>query len=298
MRLPFLHIAMTAVLASIYGCGGSGSSNSNGSLNVGITDAPVDSASAVVVTFSSISVKPSEGEALVFELETPMSINLLDYQGDERVLLLDGENLPAGNYVWMRLGIVEGDSYIEVDGLQHNLEIPSGAQSGLKMNRSFTIASGGLTDFTIDFDLKKSVHKEGNGDYKLRPTLRITNNMEIGHITGTVADSLIIDTACENNGDNNDVGNSVYVFEGLDQIPQDIQGIAGDPIAAANVMYNAESEQYEFTVGYIPAGDYTVAFTCDGSVDVPDTDDSAIVTFGDPQNISVEPGENTSVTFE
>ncbi len=298
MKLSILHLSMAAVLASMYGCGGSSSSSSNGSLNVGITDAPVDSASAVVVTFSSISVKPSEGEALVFDLETPMAINLLDYQGDERALLLDGESLPAGDYVWMRLGIDEGDSYIEVDGLQHTLEIPSGAQTGLKINRPFTIANGGLSDFTIDFDLKKSVHMKGTGDYKLRPTLRITNNMEIGHITGTVAESLIIDAACEDNGDNNDVGNSVYVFEGLDQIPQDIQGITGDPIASANVMYNSETELFEFTVGYIPAGDYTVAFTCDGSLDAPDTDDSAIVSFGDPQTISVASEEDTNVIFE
>lgn len=297
MRLSLQHIAMSAAIATLIGCGGSGGS-SNGSLNVGVTDAPVDGADAVVVTFDSITVKPAEGERLVFELETPASINLLDYQGDERVLLLDGQSLPAGDYVWMRLGVIEEDSYIEVDGQQHLLEIPSGAQSGLKMNRSFTVASGGLTDFTIDVDLKKSVHMEGTGDYKLRPTLRITNNMEVGHITGTVAESLIIDEACVNNGDNNDIGNSVYVFEGLDQIPQDIQMISGDPIASANVNYNAETELYEFTIGFIPTGDYTVAFTCDGSVDMPDTDDSATVAFGDPQNISVAAGEDTVVSFE
>lgn len=281
-------------------CGG-GSSSSNdegtsGQLTIGLTDAPVDSADAVVISFDAISIKPQSGDAIDITFDEALTVDVLSYQGDSRVMMLDGYTVEAGEYNWMRLSIVEDNSYIEVDGQQFPLEIPSGAQSGLMLNRGFTVAVGAVTDFTLDFDLRKSVHQEGTGDYKLRPTIRVIDSLEVGSIAGTVGAELITSELCSN-GDNDDIGNAVYIFTGADQIPQDEQGATGDPLASVMVNFNAETESYVFLAGFIAAGEYTAAFTCDASIDVADEDNSEIVIFGDPVNITVTAGEASAITF-
>lgn len=283
-------VLASAMVFGLAACGGgsggsgSGSGSSEGSLTLGLTDAPVDEADAVVVVFDSVELQGPERTTITFA--EAKAINLLDYQNGEQVLLLDGETLPAGDYQWIRLGVVEADSYIEIDGEQYPLEIPSAAQTGLKLNRGFTLAAAGVSNFTIDFDLRKSVHQEGTGDYKLRPTLRIVDNLEVGTIAGTVAAGLVEAETC-NNGDNNDMGNSVYLFTGTDTAAQDVQGTDDDPIASANVVYNAESLAYEFTLAFVEAGDYTAAFTCDAALDVAAEDNSDVVVFSSAANVTV-----------
>jgi hypothetical protein len=276
----------TAASLLLTACGGGGgsSSSSTGTLSLGLTDGPVEGAQAVVVAFTSVEVHGAENKTYSFD-ETQL-INLLEYQGDERVLLLDGETLAAGEYQWIRLGVDEAASYIQIDGVRHALEIPSGSQSGLQMNRGITIGAGSVTDFTIDFDLRKSVTQEGTGDYKLRPTLRLVNNLEVNTVRGTVADSLVNDPSCTN-GDNNNIGNAVYLFMGLDASLQDIQGNSGDPLASGTVTYSDENGQYEFEIGFVPSGDYTIAFTCDASLDVSIEDNSDVVSFSEGVNLSV-----------
>ncbi len=274
---------------ALVACGGSGDSKSNdtGTFSLGLTDGPVENASEVVITFTSVQLHGEESR--VIELDPAMSINLLDYQGASRTMLLDGETFKAGEYQWIRLGVDETASYIEIDGQQHALEIPSNAQTGLKLNRGFTIGAGSTTDFTIDFDLRKSVHQNGTGDYKLRPTLRIVDNLEVNTVTGTVADALVEDESC-NNGDNNDVGNAVYLFSGSDATVQDLQDNTTDPLATASVVYNLESSAYEYELGYVPVGEYVIAFTCDATLDIYNEDNSEVMAFseGFPVNVTTE----------
>ncbi len=300
VRFPQL-LLIGALTAGLSACGGGSSvgSSSEGSLTLGITDAPVDEADAVVVSFSSIELQGPERRTITFD--EAKVINLLDYQNGEQVLLLDDETLPAGEYQWIRLGVDEADSYIEIAGMQYPLDIPSAAQTGLKLNRGFTLAAAGVSNFTIDFDLRKSVHKQGNGDYKLRPTLRIVDNLEVGSIAGVVAEDLVTAEAC-NNGDNNDTGNSVYLFAGTDTAAQDVQGNETDPVASANVTYNQESLAWEFKLAFVEAGDYSLAFTCDAMLDDPlldnspeNLDDNAVVQFFSSANVTVVANQGQTV---
>lgn len=302
VQLKLSALATVIVLASCGGGGGgSSSSNSSGELSLGITDGPVENASEVVVSFTSVELHGAEHKLI--EFDEAKTLNLLALQGEDRSLLLDGESLASGDYQWIRLGVNEVDSYIVIDGHQHPLEIPSSAQTGLKLNRGFTIGVGSTNDFTIDFDLRKSVHQEGTGDYKLRPTLRLVNNLEVNTVNGTVARALVQDVDCSN-GDNNDTGNAVYLFSGNDALIQDIQGNDADPMASAKVAYNPKAKLYEFTIGYVPVGDYTVAFTCDASLDINTEDNTAdnesneIVSFSTGVNVSVTTGDDLPTRIE
>src|SRR6185295_11082614 len=112
------------------------SSTDTGPLTLGITDAPLDSAAAVVVTFSGVELKPHGGKAFTIDFATPKTLDLMTLQGVNRALILDGEVVPAGDYEWMRLKVeadpdVAGDSYLqlEADGAQCELRVPSGAET-------------------------------------------------------------------------------------------------------------------------------------------------------------------------
>lgn len=265
------------------------------SLSVGLTDGPVEEASEVVVTFSSIELQGPERTTITFD--TPKVINLLEYQGEERVLLIDDLILTSGEYQWIRLGVELDDSYIVIGGSQYPLEIPSGAQTGLKLNNGFTLAEGSTNDFTIDFDLRKSVIKTGAGDYKLKPTLRLINNIEANTIEGTVQENLITDLDC-NNGDNNDMGNTIYLFTGENAIVQDLQENDNDPLTTATVTYNELADEYQFTIGFVPLGNYTIAFTCDAVLDIADEDNSDQVDLLGIENVSVQAGDAIQVVIE
>lgn len=294
-------IMLLTTLTACGGGNGGGSNDNAGSLTVGITDGPVEQATAVVVSFTGIELQGAEKTLITFD--EAKTINLLDYQGEDRVLLLDNQQLESGDYQWLRLALNIADSYIEIDGNRHSLEIPSGAQTGLKLNRGFTIGAGSSSNFTIEFDLRKSVHQEGTGDYKLRPTLRLVNNLDVGVIAGVVSDNLITAVSCDN-GVNNDTGNVAYLFTGSDTLPQDIQGNDQDPLTTATVSYNDNSEQYEFTIAYVPVGNYTVAFSCDAINDI-NTDDNSVgngtgnpeVSFSASSNISVVAQESVQVVL-
>lgn len=287
MKIPIalLPLSLSALLVA---CGGGSSSSdaTDGQFSLAITDGPVEAADAVVVTFTEVELKPAGGNAISLTLAAPVTINLLDYQGQVAQPLVSNATIPAGDYSWIRLGVDDSDAYIEIDGAQYPLEIPSSAQSGLKLNRGFTLAAGGNSDFVIDFDLRKSVHQEGTGDYKLRPTLRLIDNLSAGSISGSVADALILDEACVNNGDNNDIGNVVYLYTGSVQTPADITGNADtDPLASALVTYDDQTNSYGYSFGFVAAGDYTLAFTCDALIDDPLVDDELI--FSAPVAVQV-----------
>ena len=75
-----------------------------------------------------------------------------------------------------------------------NSNVPSGAETGLKMNRPDRRAGGRQPGADVDFDLRKSVHAppgQASGacttGYVLRPTLRLVNDANVGAIDGTVS---------------------------------------------------------------------------------------------------------------
>ena len=131
-------IALTAAMLTVAGCSGGGSDEGSkpqtGTLKIGLSDAPVDAAEAVVVQFTGVELKPANGRGIFSRLRAK-TIDVLAYQGTERAMLLDGETVPAGEYQWMRLKVnadpdVAGDSYMTVDGAQCEMRIPSGDETG------------------------------------------------------------------------------------------------------------------------------------------------------------------------
>jgi len=99
--------------------------------------------------------------------------------------ILGDTSLPAGQYTQIRLFIGDG-SYVIDQGIKHFLEVPSGSQSGLKLIHQFTIESNKLYELLLDFNVEKSIIITGNGQYKLKPTIKVTPVVISGSISGQV----------------------------------------------------------------------------------------------------------------
>lgn len=294
----FTFISIIAFSMLLTACGSDSSGSGSGSLSLNVTDAPVDSAAKVVVTFSGVSIKPENASAYDIDFVdingNPMvkSIDLLAQQGVNSEPLLVDHTMDAGHYNWMRLKVIASqlstDSYIELDdGSQHPLYVPSGDETGLKLNQGFDITDGGAVTYTIDFDLRKSVLSPNKNSqaYKLKPTLRIVSNDNVGHISGFVGSVSLGDVSCT------DTGYAVYVFAGDNITPDDIDGIDADPVSTSLL-----SDSYEYAVGFLDAGIYTIAFTCQANDDVSETDD--VISFIGTDSVTVTAGATTIHNFD
>lgn len=286
-------------------CGSGDSAGTDTNLvTLKITDAPVDEAENVWVEFSAVTFKSDDNEDITFDLDPVQRINLLALQGSESQALLENVEIPAGDYNQIRLAVNAEfddvmDSYITIDGTQYELRVPSGSESGLKLNTPFTIAEGttGMTVadensvYTIDFDLRKSiVNPVGQPGYFLKPVLRLVQNINTGTISGTVDSQLLVGANCSDQDPL--TGNSVYVFAGENITPDDIDGNEPEPVTTALLNFNNETGIYNYEVGFLSEGDYTLALSCSADLDNIDTDDSTVL-FDAVDNVSVVAGENT-----
>lgn len=296
-------LLVSTVLFALAGCGGGDDPPGEGRMRLSVTDAPVDDAASVVVQFSGVAFK-REGDAaeVVRDLSpSPRQLDLLEYQEGRAALLLDNVALPAGRYEWIRL-IVDNetnvrDSYIVLNtGVECELRVPSGAESGLKLNRGFELPADGSAALTIDFDLRKSIHappgQQGSTPdcsqaYLMRPTLRVVDDANVGAIAGAIDSALVTEECLPN----------VYVFSGSDITPDDLEEAAAagdvDPLLVASVAVENGSTSYGYHAAFLPPGPYTVAFTC--SDDDPTEDD--VLTFATPQLVTVQTNLIASADF-
>lgn len=100
--------------------------------------------------------------------------------------LLGNAPLPAGQYSQIRLIIGTGSYVMDLSGVKHDLTIPSGSQTGVKLNHSFTLQDGMTYELTLDFDASRSIVVTGNNNYKLKPVIRVEANALTGTISGKV----------------------------------------------------------------------------------------------------------------
>jgi hypothetical protein len=312
------HIAASALAVLgflLSACGGGGSSASstgNSTLNLALTDAPVTGVTKVWIQFTGVEVKPMNADPIDFNFTPAKGFDLLTLQGGATGTFLNGSTIPAGAYEWVRLMVDPnpGASYVVDATGQHNLTIPSGAETGLKLIQGFTMPVGGVANFTVDFMLGKSlIAPPGQSpDYTLKPVLRLVDNAQVGTISGTFQPTTL--SAQSNCGTQPPV---VYLYQGANVTPDNLftppSGTSGtsdtdaagtgEPFTTATAALNSMSE-YAYTIAFLPAGTYTVAFTCDP--DDPSVDEDTLTpnplhfaTY--PQPLTVSANTTSAANF-
>ena len=264
-----------------------GGDDDEGAPSAGTTSAPSSATSSGDMDGDDNGAKP-----LTFTFPAPRQIDLIQQQNGASAVLLNGVNLPAGNYAWIRLMVAStGNTITLSDGSVHDLTIPSGDETGLKLVHGFTVAPGGTVNFNIDFDLRRSVFL-ANGQYFLKPVLRITNGVDAGGISGMVSNTFQIGTTAVTDPS---CMPAAYVYAGDNVTPVDINPTSSvQPVATATVKLDDDMGNYRFHAGFLAPGDYTVALVC-AAGDNPATADT--LTFSATKTATVVSDSSVAVTF-
>lgn len=301
----FRHKTSKAALAAaviglgVAACDDSGTAPAgDASVTVLLTDAPIDYVAAAEVDIGAVEILPANGDApiLLNEDGTDGFVDLLDLQGAVTHTLAEAD-IEAGEYTQLRLivesarvELVEGYEF-EDGSTEQDLFVPSGAQTGIKLNLSpangdesgdegdgpITIA-GGETVLVLDFDVSKSFVIQGNPETPagikgmiFKPTLRVTARDVAASISGTVSTDLE-ETSVE--------GLTVTATPEGDGALEEFQTSEGTAMT---------DEDGAYTIHFLVPGTYTV------------TVDAADGLTTDPDSVEVELGENedaTEVDFE
>lgn len=303
MKRSIRFFTVSALAAGIAACGGgSDGTGSTGTVSFDVTDAPAMEFSNVTVSFTGISLKPKDGEWVEFSFDKPKTWNLLDLQGGMSEPLITDEEVPAGPYSELRLLVdtKELASFVKLKDqpdVKKSLAVPSGEQSGLKLKGEFLVAADTTTDFTIDFDVRKSiVNPQGQSlaDYLLKPSLRLVNNLEVGSISGEVDYATIYSTrtAPERTSCSDGYDGSVYVYQGDPVTPTDINVNLEEtgPLMAVPVTDEDNDGTYTYTAAFLTEGTYTISYSC--QLDDSEKTDEAL-EFEGTQVVKVTAGAET-----
>lgn len=180
---------LTSALLVLAACGTQPSGTST--VAVQVTDAPATEADHLYVDFGRIELMPAgdseDGVQTVAEEGGRIDVLTLTNGTIEDL----GEiEVPAGTYHQVRI-IVE-DAQVVFGEESFDVKVPSGPQTGLKVNIDPPlVAAAGTTNLvTLDFDASRAVIETppGSGEYQLKPT-GIRAVSEAGLLIGSVADA-------------------------------------------------------------------------------------------------------------
>lgn len=189
------------------GGGGGGGSVGTGSLSTSLTDSATDDYKAVYVTIARVDVHLGgdvNNEGTWKTVATPnKTYNLLELVNGVRENL-GLTSLDAGRYTQMRLiiGLTPSSGLnifskqhpyanyvIDTDNAIHQLKVPSGSQTGLKIVNGFDITANQTTELILDFDAQRSVVIAGSsGQYLLKPTVKVLQAKDCALVSGKVRD--------------------------------------------------------------------------------------------------------------
>ncbi|QBY05902.1 DUF4382 domain-containing protein [Thalassotalea sp. HSM 43] len=308
-------------------CGGSSDSDNDSmvAFNLAVSDAPVDHAVSVVACFNEVELKGGDNSQIfivggdngevaandVCKDETgnvvpnTHGIDLMQFTGDDAAVLIEGTMIPVGQYTQMRLSITP-ESYAEVKVMDEetgeyteqtkmvSVSVPS---NELKLD-GFVATQGNEVSLTVEFDLRKSmVNPQNSEDLVLKPRgVRLVDNNTAGHIEGDVNELRIQGESCDNNGA------FVYLYEGTIAVADmgdlhydansNYAGVKTEPLASVAVVME-EQGGYEYEIGYVQAGQYTLALTCSAD----NSEQSDELTFIMAKTADVADKQTSEVNF-
>ena len=197
----FSYLLCLTFIFLLAACGGGGSADGQGTLSTSLTDSSSDQYKAVYVTIDRIDVHHDDSGDWETVATPDATYNLLELVNGV-VEQLGNVLLDSGHYTQMRLiiGATPDDSLnildqphdfanyiIDQADVVHELKVPSGSQTGLKIVNGFDINTNQTTELILDFDALRSVVKAGSsGQYLLKPTVKVLKTANYAVVDGVV----------------------------------------------------------------------------------------------------------------
>ncbi len=141
-----------------------------GNVRLFLTDAPGDF-DEVWVDVGRTHVALGAGEDATWTAlnDQPTSLDLLTLQDDVTAALGDA-NLEPGHYGQLRFLV--NDAFVVSDGESEPLTVPSGAQTGIKLNLDFDVEPDKTYALVLDFDAQESIRRTGAG-LRMQPVILV-----------------------------------------------------------------------------------------------------------------------------
>jgi Domain of unknown function (DUF4382) len=189
-KLIWLSVVLGFLTTSIFisSCSNSTTSpaTSQGQMKVTMVDSPAgyDQINIVVtrVEVHKSGTDSTSGWVVINNISA--TYNLLTLRNGASVVL-GNSALDVGHYTQIRL-ILGAGSNIVVNGVAYSLDIASGAQTGIKLNQEFDIQANVVYELMLDFNAEHSIVLTGNGQYKLKPVIRVVPVVISGTISGII----------------------------------------------------------------------------------------------------------------
>ncbi len=198
-------------------------------VQVYMTDAPGDYAH-IYLHVEEVAIR-NNGNWIVLAQNQTDTFDILDFTNGDR-LLLAGGSIDAAATDEIRLVLAESNTLVLKDGTQHELKIPSGSSSGLKikLDRVQNLDANKTYYVVLDFNASKSIIQTGNGSYSLKPVIRGYWDEGKGAIAG---------------------------FALATNYQVSVNAIVGPDTLAGTI---ADSLTGHFFIGGLPAGNYTLNY--------------------------------------
>ncbi|MEE4145069.1 MAG: DUF4382 domain-containing protein [Halieaceae bacterium] len=269
-------------------------------LSLGFSDALPEDLKQVVIEVDSITFRRTGVEDVVVDNFTipalglsavdTFQVDLLQYRGRNQLVVITDLELASGSYSQVQISVLGGDvnrSYVQQsDDTLAELTVSGGV---------LTLAGPGLARgeqaYTVEFSLAQSLREELPGERYLMTAqgIRLENNATAASLSGRV-DSSLFDAVspCDEKTDPAR-GNRLYIYQGAPgatsrlgdvftsgsatTVPSNVVA----PFAVASLVLNALTANWEYVFGFLPAGDYTLAFACNTADDDPVNFDDLLV---------------------
>ncbi len=311
MKKLIILLSVSLMMFVLAGCDSLGlNGGGTGELVMYIADAPVNDVVHVNVTLDKVDVHSVEtGWITINDFKDKpngeLTVDLLTLRFDEQ--LLGQQSLPAGTYDQIRLHVATeeapddvsvgqnmptGKSYVEYYDSsetlkQDNIFIPSGTQTGLKINKDsefdgFTIEPGVITRLVLDNDVSKLLVNAGkSGLIILEPTaIKVIDKVISGDIQGQVL--------ADADGNSVVLEDSDVVVEALDTYGE----VIASTVASTTIDDTTGTPAGSFLLRGLLEGTYTVrAYVVDENGEIDETTYTAVEEPG----ISVVAGQLTTL---
>jgi hypothetical protein len=304
-----------------FDCNNDRGSNKPAVLNLGFSDESVDQLKQVVIEVDSIILRRTGAEDVVVDTftirelgltdEDSFQLNLLQYQGLGQLLVITGLELKSASYAELRLTILDGDinrSYVqESDDEMKQLNVAG----GVLVLPGPSVAAG-EQQFTVAFSLAQALlYRQPTDDYLLTTEgIRVMNNATAASVSGRVDSSLFDTVAPCNAKPDPEAGNRIYLYRDRSLPPEDLADVftsgstsevpaaARAPYAVAAVNEDPLTGSLQYALGFLAAGDYTLAFSCNAAEDDPVNYDGIVIPLPSGQIYEIQLSEGEKATCD
>jgi Domain of unknown function (DUF4382) len=261
-------------------------------LSLGFSDESLEQLKQVVIEVDRITFRRSGADDVVIDNFTiedlglvaadSFQLDLLQYQGLRQLLVIESLELDAQSYTEVVISVLGDDI---------NRSFVQESDDSL---RPITVAAGGLVIpgptlssgeqlYTLAFGLARALQFQASrDDYSLTTEgVRLLDNAVAASIAGRIDSGLFdSETPCDAKTDPQS-GNRVYLYRGknlpADQLADvftknssnEIPDNALAPYAVAALARDSLTGGWQYALGFLGAGDYTLAFACDTAGDDP-----------------------------